>query len=582
LVLVVMLALTTLTAVGYEEPGVKCSQVILHVNVTDSSGAPIEGINVTLARPFLSAWTIYTDQRGVAEFSVYVSKPSSKAMLYVNEKGYTSYEKKINIPCTSGGDLREEMFVNVQLDILIPTENMSSTGELMKVIHAVRVGHQGFNPFEEFDIVEQKEICGIPAYYLEKNFSRCRKLGITVIATESALAAEQKRIVIIQPGSSTKGEFLADGCESVAVWHARNDSIVVLIDRSATFITNATDCNDEPWLWQTEIDDNAYATFMARAIALHLSDGNVTIEKMAKIVVVIRGLSLGGTLALDCDASKYSKNPVTGPDGLIIVEAPVPFDPAQTDLIQRQNDYHLLVKQLLDGGGVYNNESKIQIGVTYLAKNNPYGEDLVPGVPNLFLWRDTVTNTTTYDPYAPTQEYCILAGNMSGLTHANETRVMDVVLSHCTPYYPWTHVERLTGLMGNVPGFEIDPKEVESPVLSIGFPKAIGSQGAHWIMEVLSKHNPNVRFLGLNNPGHAGDLNQGASKVWAEEQIWMEEGIKPNPLKRGDVNLDGRITTDDVVIIQQIGVSGKYDSVADVNDDGKVTSLDALIVLNFI
>ena len=453
---------------------------------------------------------------------------------------------------------------------------VSSSEELMNAMRTVRMG-EGFNPFEEFDIVTEKEICGIPAQYMEKEFTPCRKLGMTVLATKTALGREQKRIVIIQSGSSTKGEFLADGCKSVAVYHAKEGYIVVLIDRSATFITNDTDCNDEPWKWETEIEDNAYATVMARAIAVYLSDGPVTLEKMADIIVIVRGHSLGGTLGLDCDASNYSNNPVIGLDGLIIVDAPVPFDPVHADLIQRQYEYYLQVKQLQEAGAVYNNESEMQIGVTYWAQQNPYGEDLVPGVPNLILWRDMVTHTYTYDPYAPTPEYCILTGDISGLTHANETRVMEVVLSHCTPYYPWTHVERLTGLMGNVPEHEIDSRDVDSPVLGIGFPGGMGAYSSHWVLEVLGKENQNVSFFAFGRPGHAGDLNERASEHWKVERDFIST-IKPTLLKRGDVNLDGEITTDDVVIILQMAADGKYDSVGDVNGDGRVTSLDALMI----
>jgi len=47
----------------------------------------------------------------------------------------------------------------------------------------------------------------------------------------------------------------------------------------------------------------------------------------------------------------------------------------------------------------------------------------------------------------------------------------------------------------------------------------------------------------------------------------------------GDVNHDGAVTSEDVVIVLEMAVRGEWNEDADVSDDDRITSLDALMIL---
>ena len=52
--------------------------------------------------------------------------------------------------------------------------------------------------------------------------------------------------------------------------------------------------------------------------------------------------------------------------------------------------------------------------------------------------------------------------------------------------------------------------------------------------------------------------------------------------EKGDLNGDGEITAEDVIIALQIAVSGGYRSAADMDENGYVNVLDARVILQAV
>ena len=52
--------------------------------------------------------------------------------------------------------------------------------------------------------------------------------------------------------------------------------------------------------------------------------------------------------------------------------------------------------------------------------------------------------------------------------------------------------------------------------------------------------------------------------------------------QKGDLNFDGEITVEDVLLALKIAVSGEYSDAADVDCDGRMTALDARLLLHHV
>ncbi len=52
--------------------------------------------------------------------------------------------------------------------------------------------------------------------------------------------------------------------------------------------------------------------------------------------------------------------------------------------------------------------------------------------------------------------------------------------------------------------------------------------------------------------------------------------------QKGDLNCDGRISAEDVLLALRIAVSGGHNNAADLNCDGRVTALDARLILHHV
>ncbi len=61
-----------------------------------------------------------------------------------------------------------------------------------------------------------------------------------------------------------------------------------------------------------------------------------------------------------------------------------------------------------------------------------------------------------------------------------------------------------------------------------------------------------------------------------------ESRVNSTVPQKGDLNFDGRITVEDVLLALKIAVSGEYSDVADLNCDGRTTALDARLLLHHV
>ena len=81
--------------------------------------------------------------------------------------------------------------------------------------------------------------------------------------------------------------------------------------------------------------------------------------------------------------------------------------------------------------------------------------------------------------------------------------------------------------------------------------------------------------------------NKDQGVVAGQDAVWIDNVVFPPTFAEssaniGDINSDGTINVQDIIILVNVILSGENNALADINDDGNIDVLDIVVIINII
>ncbi|WP_231593645.1 alpha/beta fold hydrolase [Methanosarcina siciliae] len=334
-------------------------------------------------------------------------------------------------------------------------------------------------------------------------------------------ATKSNKNLVILPGHALTEKF----CSDMAIYYAQQGYSAYILDRRETNVPgNETDFSFmQDWTFEKYLQDTFKGIRVSRIHTALLSG------KSAKsIEVTAIGHSHGAMLLTAYEASKYDDRPMGSVDRAVPVDIIIEYNPENSELIHNQTQEFASITESIENG-VYSDSSMAgMMYIAYLASVEPEGHNFSE-LTNRQFFRLMASQTYSFSAYPYTPDYHYWSGDLNGLYHVDEDRLLNLTWTGAVPYAPKYLDQYMAGLMGNVEGYEIDPSRVDSPVLYIGLGGGFGDYGAWWYENEVGTTNNRVTTITWNDQGHGSLLiDSNSSDLWAIIGDWIDDNKNLN------------------------------------------------------
>jgi hypothetical protein len=329
--------------------------------------------------------------------------------------------------------------------------------------------------------------------------------------------------LIILPGQALTEVFYSD----MAIYYAQQGYSTYVLDRRETNIPiDETDFGYmKNWTIKEHISDTYEGIAVSRIHTAILSN-----EPVENIEVTAIGHSHGALLLTAYAASEYEDLSLGSVDRMVPVDIIIKYDPEYSELIRSQAQEFEIISKSMESGTYNATNMAIMMQMANLVLTDPEGNSpAYNSLTNRQFFRLMASQTYTLNAHPYTPNYHYWSGDLSGLYHVDENRLLNLTLTGgAVPHTPKYMDQYMAGLMGNVNGYEIDFSRIDSPVLYIGLGGGFGDYGSWWYKNEVGKINNRVTSINWNNQGHCSiALDYNSPELWALINNW----IKSNQIK---------------------------------------------------
>lgn len=341
------------------------------------------------------------------------------------------------------------------------------------------------------------------------------------VQEKSPWTTKADKNLVILPGHALTEKFYSD----MAIYYAQQGYSAYVLDRRETNIpVDETDFSFmQDWTFDEYLQDTYEGINVSRSHTALLSG------KSAKsIEVTAIGHSHGALLLTAYEASEYDDLPAGSIDRAVPVDIIIKYNLKNLELIQDQAQEFASISESIESGGYNDSSMAGMMYIGYKASTEPEGHDFNLTFTNRQFFRLMASQTYIFSEYPYTPDYHYWSGNLSGLYHVDENRLLNLTLTGgAVPYTPKYLDQYMAGLMGNVEGYEINSSRIDSPVLYVGLGGGFGDYGSWWYEDEVGETNSRVTTISWNNQGHGSLLiDRNSSELWALIDDWVA-GKKP-------------------------------------------------------
>lgn len=344
------------------------------------------------------------------------------------------------------------------------------------------------------------------------------------VQEKSPWTTKADKNLVILPGHALTEKFYSD----MAIYYAQQGYSAYILDRRETNIpVDETDFSFmQDWTFEEYLQDTYKGINVSRSHTALLNG-----KSAESIEVTAIGHSHGALLLTAYEASEYDDLPAGSVDRVVPVDIIIKYNPKNLELIQNQTQEFASISESIEKGG-YNDSSMAGMMYRgYKASTEPEGHDFNLTFTNRQFFRLMASQTYSFSEYPYTPDYHYWSGDLSGLYHVDENRLLNLTLTGgAVPYTPKYLDQYMAGLMGNVEGYEINSSRIDSPVLYVGLGGGFGDYGAWWYEDEVGETNSRVTTISWNNQGHGSLLiDRNSSELWALIDDWVDG---KQPIKR--------------------------------------------------
>jgi hypothetical protein len=339
------------------------------------------------------------------------------------------------------------------------------------------------------------------------------------VQEESPWSTNINKNLIILPGQGLTEKFYSD----MAIYYAKQGYSAFILDRRETNVpSNVTDFSFmENWTVEEYLKDTNEGIVASRKHTAYLSG-----EPAKKINLTAIGHSHGALLITAYEASKYDNSERGSIDKVVPVDIIIKYDPEEVDFIQGQAQEFDAISESIKNGTYDDIDMANMMAVASLAYADPQGNSPVqPGLTNMQLFRLMASQTYAFSEHPYTPDYHYWSGDLSSLYYVDENRLLEVTLTGGAVPHPPKYLDQyMSGLMGNIEGYEINASRIDSPLLYVGLGGGFGDYGSWWYVNEVGNTNNRVTSMTWNDQGHGSiALDYNAPELWALIGDWIED-----------------------------------------------------------
>ena len=324
--------------------------------------------------------------------------------------------------------------------------------------------------------------------------------------------------LVILPGQALTEKFYSD----MAIYYAQQGYSAYILDRRETNVPSTE--TDFSFMNKWTVDEHLKDTYIG-IVASRVHTSFLSGEPAQKIDLTAIGHSHGALLLTAYEASKYDDFDRGSVGKVVPVDIIIKYNPEKVELIKGQAQEFDGISKNIKNGTYHDTNMATMMQLANLASADPEGASPVQtGLTNIQLFRLLASQTYAFSEHPYTPDYHYWSGDLSGLYHVDENRLLYITLNGgAVPYSPQYMNQYMAGLMGNVEGYEINSTKVDSPVLYVGLGGGFGDYGSWWYQNEVGKTNNRIASMNWNSQGHASILlDRNSPELWALINNWIK------------------------------------------------------------
>ncbi|WP_240664756.1 alpha/beta hydrolase [Methanosarcina sp. MSH10X1] len=324
--------------------------------------------------------------------------------------------------------------------------------------------------------------------------------------------------LLILPGQGLTEKFYSD----MAIYYAQQGYSAYILDRRETNVpSNETDFSFmEDWTFDEYLKDTYKGIVASRNHTAFLNGKPAETINLTAI-----GHSHGALLITAYEASRYDNLDRGSVDRVVPVDIIIKYNPEELDFIQGQVQEFDAISENIKNGVFNDTDMANMMGIASLAYVDPESESLFqPGLTNMQLFRLMASKTYAFSEHPYTPDYHYWSGDLSSLYYIEENRLLEVTLTGGAVPHPPKYLDQyMSGLMGNIKGYEISASRIDSPLLYVGLGGGFGDYGSWWYVNEVGSKNNRITAITWNDQGHGSiALDRNALELWALIDNWIK------------------------------------------------------------